>query len=278
MFGLGQDTKPPKLFVQIFHEVGNAGTDGAEVMVIQFLSLGGIGTEQSSAGETEVLTLGIQRLGDQEVLLLRAYADLHPLGVGITKEPQDPQSLSGDLVQRAQKRCFLVQGIAGVGEETGGDVQASVLDKGKGSGIPCGIASGFKGRPQTAGGERTGIGLALDEFLTGEIHDYLAVTGGGDEGIVLFGGDAGHRLEPVGIVGSTLFDGPDLHGIRNLISHIQRKLGTGNDTLLPCVIYFRRKPLLHSSIVENICTENFGDVDDLIHVDASFRAEYYGNR
>ena len=50
VFGLGQNTKPPKLFVQVLHVVGNSGTDGAKVMIFQFLTLGCKGAEECSAG------------------------------------------------------------------------------------------------------------------------------------------------------------------------------------------------------------------------------------
>ena len=40
----------------------------------------------------------------------------------------------------------------------------------------------------------------------------LAVAGRGEEAVVLLGGQAGHRLEQVGVVGRALLDGPVLHG------------------------------------------------------------------
>ncbi len=40
----------------------------------------------------------------------------------------------------------------------------------------------------------------------------MAVVGGGDEGVMLFGGDAGHGIEDVGVVGRALLDGPIFHG------------------------------------------------------------------
>src|SRR5699024_11330011 len=57
---------------------------------------------------------------------------------------------------------------------------------------------------QPAGGEGGGVRLPSDELLAGKLHNHAAVRGGGDEAVVLLGGDAGHGLEPVGEVGSPL--------------------------------------------------------------------------
>ena len=38
-------------------------------------------------------------------------------------------------------------------------------------GVPGGVAAGFEGRAQAAGGEAAGIGLALDQFLAAEFGD-----------------------------------------------------------------------------------------------------------
>ena len=67
--------------------------------------------------------------------------------------PENPDSLPGDLLHGAQQRCLLIQSLPGIGEEAGGDVQAPVLHEGVRGGIPGGVAPGFKGGPQTAGGE-----------------------------------------------------------------------------------------------------------------------------
>ena len=60
-------------------------------------------------------------------------------------------------------------------------------------------------------GKRRGVGLALDQLLAGELGDRRAVAGGRVEGVVLLGGRAGQRLEPVGVVGRALLHRPLLH-------------------------------------------------------------------
>src|SRR6185436_17419984 len=102
------------------------------------------------------------------------------------------------------------------GKEGGGDNQGGPVrvlhDVGRGGGIPGGVSSGLEGGAQAAGREGRGIRLTLDEFLAGELGQGAAVAVGGDEAVVLLGGDAGHGLEQVGEVGGAFFDGPIAHG------------------------------------------------------------------
>ena len=54
------------------------------------------------------------------------------------------------------------------------------------------------------------IGLAADQFLATELRERAAVGGGAIERVVLLGGNAGQRLEPVREVRRAVFDGPIL--------------------------------------------------------------------
>ena len=71
-----------------------------------------------------------------------------------------------------EQRGFLVEGFAGPAEERGGDDQRGAVgmlhDVSGAGGIPGGVAAGFEGGAQAAGGEAAGIGLALDQFLAAE--------------------------------------------------------------------------------------------------------------
>ena len=270
VLGLAQNSQPPELLVQILHKGGDTGTDGAEIMIIQLLSLRGPGAEEGSSGEPEILPLGIKILGQQEILLLRADAGNHPAGFRISKQPQDPHRLTGNLLHGAQKRCFLVQRFPIVREEAGGDIQAAILDKSKRGGIPGCVASGLKGSPQTARWEGTGIRFAPHKLLSGKLHNHPAVPGGADEGIVFFRRDTCHRLEPMGIVRSALLNCPDLHGFSNFIGGIQRKLRAIGCALLPDQKNPLRKPLLHYRFVKYIAAKNLGYVQNIPHVPMSF--------
>ena len=245
VFGFGQDTQSPKLLIQVLHKHGNPGLDGTEIMVFQFFALGSRSAEQGSAGEPKILTLLVKIPGQQKILLLSTHGGSNSLGLGIAEQPQNPDGLSGHLVHRTKQRGLLVQSLAGIGEEAGGDVQTVVLHKGKGCGIPGGVATGLKGSPQAAGREGAGIGFAPDQFLAGKLQNHPTVPGGGNKGVMLFCGDAGHGLEPVGVVSCTLFRCPNLHGLSNVIGNIQRQGRAGFNAGLPGVENLRRKTLPH---------------------------------
>ena len=85
MLGLGQNAQAPQLLIQVLHEGGYAGTDGAEVVVIQFLTLGRLRAEERTAGQPQVFTLGIKILGQQEVFLFCADGRYDPNRFFVTK-------------------------------------------------------------------------------------------------------------------------------------------------------------------------------------------------
>ena len=90
---------------------------------------------------------------------------------------------------------------------------------------------------------------------------------------MLLGGDAGHGLEPVGIVGRALLRCPFLHGIGNMVGHIQRQRGAARDAAAPCQKYFRIQPLPHDSFVENIAAKNCREIGDLVHRQNPFKKQ-----
>ena len=59
--------------------------------------------------------------------------------------------------------------------------------------------------------ERGRVRLALDELLAGELGDRVAVAGRAVERVVLLGGGAGQRLEPVRVVGRAALHRPLAH-------------------------------------------------------------------
>ena len=56
VLGLGGNAQLPQLLVQLLHKFGDLGTDDTEVMLLQLLTLGRGSTEQSAAGEDQILT------------------------------------------------------------------------------------------------------------------------------------------------------------------------------------------------------------------------------
>ena len=173
---------------------------------------------------------------------------------------EHPQSLAVQGLHGAQQRGFLVQCLAAVGTEGGGNAQGIALDEGVGGGGPGGVTPGLKGGPQPAGREGGGVGLPSDKLLAGELHSHAAIGGGGDEAVVLFGGDAGHRLEPVSEVCGTLLHRPVPHGGGHYIGHGQvqgRSLlhGTAQGT-----VNILRKAGLHHTLVKYLTSKIAGHV------------------
>ncbi len=101
---------------------------------------------------------------------------------------------------------LLVERLARVGAKRSGDAQHLVFDERVAGRVPGGVAAGLEGGAQTAAGEGGGVRLALDELLARKGHDGAAVVLRVDERIVLLGGDAGERLEPVRVVRGAVFD------------------------------------------------------------------------
>ena len=251
MLGLCVDAELPKLLVQLLHEGCNSRLDGAEVMVIQLLTLGRARAEQGAAGVDEVLALFVHRAVDEEILLLGADGALYGFDLGVAEEAQDAQRLLIDALHGAQQRCFLVKRFAAVGAENGRNAEDALFYKCVGGGVPAGVASRLKGGAQTAGGEGGSIRFAADKLFTGKLHNDLAVGGGGDKAVVLLGGDTGHRLEPVSKVGSTLLDSPVLHGVGNDVCNIALEGAALADGALERFIGVLGQALAHDGIVEN---------------------------
>ena len=216
----GQNTQLPQLRVQILHIGFHPGLDGTEIVVIQFLSLGGLGTEQSPAAEDQILPLFVHGLVDQKILLLRAYAGTDALDVLITEELQDPKGLLVQRLHGSQQRRFLIQSFPAVRAESCGDTQGMAFDESIGGGVPGGIATGLKGGPQTAGGEGGGVRLSLDQLLAGKLHDDAAIGRRSNEAVMLFCGDAGQGLKPVGKMGGAVLHSPVPHGGSYRVCHM----------------------------------------------------------
>ena len=136
-----------------------------------------------------------------------------------------------------------------------------LLDEGGGGHVPGGVAPGVVGGPQAAGGEGGGVGLPHDQLLAGELKQGLSVLGPGEEGVVLLGGDAGERLEPVGVVGGALLHRPVLHGVGH-------DVGGGHGDVAPVLHHVHDllehllgQALPHDRGAEYVGAENFCHVD-----------------
>ncbi len=221
--GLDRHAQALELALGLHHEREDPLGDRAEVVVVELLALGRLGAEQGAAGVHQVGTLVVVLLVDQEVLLLGADAGVDVVGL----VAQQRQRLDRRLRQRvhgAQQRDLLVQRLAGPRHERRGDAQqrpVGVLQDERGRGrVPGGVAAGLEGRAQAAGGERGGVRLGLDQVLALELGDRRAVGLGIEEGVVLLGGGAGERLEPVRVVRGALLQRPLQHRVGDLVGEV----------------------------------------------------------
>ena len=261
VLGLGVDAQLPELLIQILHERLDARADRAEVVILELLALGRHRAEERAAGQDQIRALLVILLVDEEVFLLRADGRRHA-GDVLAKELQDSACLLADGLHRAQQRGLLVENLAGVGAERRRDAERIILDEGVAGRIPGGVAARLKGRAQAAGGEGGGVRLALDELLAGELHDDRTVGAGRDERVVLLGGDAGHRLEPVGEVGRALFNRPVLHCIGDHAGDLRIQRRALANGALERLVYVLGQPFLHHRFVENHAAEQ---LRNLIH-------------
>ena len=153
VFRLCKDAQLPQLCVQFLHKGGHPGLDGAEVVIVQLLSLGRSCAEEGPAGVAQVHALFIQCPVDQKVFLLRADRGRHAPDRIVAEQLQHPESLPVQRFHAAKKRRFLIQRLPAVGAKGRGDTKGLSLDEGVAGGVPCSVAARLKGGPQAAGGE-----------------------------------------------------------------------------------------------------------------------------
>ena len=214
VLGFRGDAELPQLLVHVAHERDDAAADHAEVVVVQLLALRRLCAEQGAVCVDQVRPALVHRAVDEEILLLRADGRIDRGDVIVAEQAQHALCLRVERRHRAKKRRLFVQRFSSVGAERGGDVQNAVLDEGIGGRIPRGVAARLECRADAAGGKGGGVGFASCQLLAGEFDDRLAVRGRRKEAVMLFGGDPGHRLEPVREMRRALFDRPVLHGVR----------------------------------------------------------------
>ena len=257
VFRLGEDAQLPQLGVQLLHKGGDAGLDGAEVVVVQLLPLGGLGTEQRPAGVDQIPALLVQRLVDQEVFLLRADRRRHVLDLLAAEQLQHPESLPVQRLHAAKEGRFLIQRLSAVGAERRGDAERFALDESVAGGVPCRVAPRLEGGAQTAGGEGGGVRLAADQLLAGEFHDHSAVRRGSDKAVVLLRRDPGQGLEPVGEVGRAVLNCPVLHGGGHRVGNGGVQLRSLLNGVLQGMIYFPGQASLHHAAVKDHASKYF---------------------
>ncbi len=214
--GLDRHAELRQLALRVEHAGEHALGDRAEVVVVELVALRRLGAEQRAPGGDQVGALEVVLLVDQEVLLLGPDGGEHAQGLGVAEQRERADRGVRQRVHRAQQRDLVVQRLAGPRRERRRDAEQRAVrvleDEGRRRRVPRGVAAGLERRPDAARRERRGVRLALDQLLAGELGDRGAVAGGRVERVVLLGGHAGQRLEPVREVGRALLHRPFLHG------------------------------------------------------------------
>ncbi len=252
--GLRRNAELPEFGLDFVHEVEDARRNATEVMVVHLLMLRGSGTEQRAAGLVQIGALQVETLVNEEVFLFGTKRHRRLLGAGLEAGHEAAGRL-GERLQAAQERRLLVESFTGVAAERGRDAERSTvtvtLDERRRGRVPGGVAAGFERGAQTAAREGRCVRFADDEVLAAERHDGAA-TVRFQEGIVLLGGRAGKRLEPVREVRGTAVHRPLLHGMGHVGSDGGVKGGAlvdGRNQLFADVL---RKVGTHGLDVENV--------------------------
>ncbi|MPM33496.1 hypothetical protein SDC9_80072 [bioreactor metagenome] len=257
MLGLGQYAKLPELCIEVFHKGLYARFDGTEVMVFQFLPLGGAGAVERAAGKYQIRAAVEHRLIDEEILLLGADGGNDFCNVLVAKEFDNAHRLTVDGLHGTKERGFLIQRLAAIGAERGRNAENLFLYKCIAGGIPCGIAARFESSAKAAGREAGSIRFAADKFLAGELHNHAAAGNRRDKAVVFFRRDAGERLEPVRKVRCALFDGPVFHGVSDHVRYGKIQPPPRFDCGLHRFVGVLGQTRLHDRVVKNLAAKCF---------------------
>ena len=222
---LDRHAEAVELELGVGHEGQHPGRDGAEVVVLELLPLGRPGAEEGPLAGHQVGPLEEELPVDQEVLLLRAHRGEDPGDPGVgAEELEDAERLLGERLHRAEEGDLGVERLAGPRDEGGRDAEGDVVlaadQEGRAGRVPGGVAAGLEGGAEAARREARGVRLALHQLGAGEVEDDPARAVGAHQRIVLLGGEAGQRLEPVGEVGGAVLDGPVLHRGGHDVGHL----------------------------------------------------------
>jgi hypothetical protein len=175
--GLDRDAEAVELALDLGHERDDALRDGAEVVVVELLALGGFAPNRVRSQAREVGAGKVEVRVDQEVLLLAPEGGVHPLDALVgTEEPEDAHRLRVERLDRSQQRGLLVEGLSGPGHERGRDAERREVlpaedERGAGR-VPRGVPAGLERGSQTAGGKARSVGLALDEVGAAEGEEH----------------------------------------------------------------------------------------------------------
>ena len=196
---------------------------------------------------------------------MRKYSCSGPSVVKTRCTPLSPRSsrssiaLFGERVRAAEQRRHLVERLAVVADEHRRDAQraraARLDDEHRARRVPRRVAARLPGGAQAARREARRIGLALDELRPGELLERLAVVVEVEEGVVLLGGEAGLRLEPVREVRHAAADRPFLDDLRDGRRDLEIELLSVTDGRDELGVHVLRQLVAHLARAEGVDPE-----------------------
>ncbi len=211
------DAELPEARLDLGHELEDARLDRAEVVVFELLVLRGRRAEHRAPRLEEVGPLHVEPAVDEKVLLLRAEGDLH-MRLRLAELGHEALYRPGDGLYRPQEGRLHVERVARERAERRWDAQRRTvlvaLDEGRRRRVPRRVAARLESGADATRREGRCVGLADDKVLAAELHDRLAVLEL-KERVVLLGGGAGHREEPVRVVRRTAIHRPVADAVRD---------------------------------------------------------------
>ena len=258
MFGFGENSVTPKLFVQIAHKFRNLRFDSAEVMVFKLLSARCRRAEKRPSRQPQILALIILLLGNKEVLLLgpdgcRYFFTLYP------EKLQNSFRLLVDRRHRTQQRRFFIQSIARIGNEHRRDIEGASPYERRRRGVPRRVTARHVSRARTARRKAGRVRLPHDKAFARKAHYYFVALRL-YKAVVLFRRKSGKGLEPVGVVRCALGHRPLFHCRRYRARNGYVKPVTRLYRCAQRLVNLAGQRLFLNGIVENVFTELFGKI------------------
>ena len=211
--GHRRNAKLHELAFDIIHVGQHAFGDGAEVVVVELMAFRAVRPKQGATAEPQVFPVFHEAARRPRSILVRCPGWCAP-GSRLRRCRRSSGSAWLDRFDGAEERGFEVQSLSCVGDEDGRDAERAATaaredERGTGC-VPSGVATGFEGLSGPTRGEGGSIGFTEGQVVAGKSRSGGAISEGVQEGVVLLGGGAGQRGEPVAIVGRAVFEPPIL--------------------------------------------------------------------
>ena len=213
------------LNLQVLHKGLYAVRDGAEVVVVHLLVLGTLVPHQCASCHQQVGAGRIEPFVHEKVFLFPTEVDLYLLHI-VIEETADLRCSLVNSMECTQQRSLVVESLAGIGNEYGGNTECVVNDEHRACGVPCRVAASLECVADTAVGETGCIRFLLNQQFTAECLNHTALAVVLHEGVVFLGSAFGQGLEPVRIVCNAHFHGPPFHAFSNSVSYGAVQSGT----------------------------------------------------